>query len=95
MILPLPDPDNAGEGKSDFVVWGTSTQYQAMRILFNGQNTNVDATQLNEILSELQFTDTKGLAVAVNLKVIPKENWITTTLNENDQLVVITATQGG
>jgi sulfur carrier protein len=37
----------------------------------------------------------KGIAVALNGKVIPKQNWPTTPLNLNDILLIIKATQGG
>ncbi len=37
----------------------------------------------------------KGIAVAVNNTVIPKTEWQTKTLNENDKITIIKATQGG
>lgn len=36
-----------------------------------------------------------GLAVAVNNHVIPKKQWEETLLTENDNILIITATQGG
>ena len=36
-----------------------------------------------------------GIAVAVNSLVIPKNKWINTKLNANDNIMVITATAGG
>ena len=36
-----------------------------------------------------------GVAVAVNNTVIPKQNWPTTNLNPNDNILIIKATQGG
>ncbi len=38
---------------------------------------------------------TKGIAVAINQHVIPKERWADTPLHEQDQILIITATQGG
>lgn len=37
----------------------------------------------------------KGVAVAVNNEVIPKEQWPSCLLQENDAILIITATQGG
>ncbi len=39
--------------------------------------------------------DFKGLAVAVNNTVIPRTNWSSFQLNENDTITIIHATQGG
>ena len=36
-----------------------------------------------------------GKAVALDNKVIPVDKWETTKLNENDNILIITATQGG
>lgn len=36
-----------------------------------------------------------GIAIAVNQKVIPKNNWQQIYLNENDSVLIIKATQGG
>jgi sulfur carrier protein len=36
-----------------------------------------------------------GVAVAINNTVIPKKNWHTTLLNQNDNILIIKATQGG
>ncbi|WP_199768572.1 sulfur carrier protein ThiS [Sphingobacterium sp. HMA12] len=38
---------------------------------------------------------TQGVAVALNNQVIPKDDWSKTQLQSNDQILLITATQGG
>lgn len=45
----------------------------------------------------LQSVDIKpiGIAIAVNQNVIPKDSWDEFVLNENDQVMLIRATQGG
>ncbi len=45
---------------------------------------------VNEIVN-----DTKGLAIAVNNSVVPKEKWTEKMLNEADKVLLIRATQGG
>jgi len=37
----------------------------------------------------------KGIAVAVNNSVIPKTDWDNYTLSPSDQILIISATQGG
>ena len=49
---------------------------------------------LQEILETLQIS-TNGIAVAVNENIITKSDWLTTTLNQNDAVLIIKATQGG
>lgn len=52
---------------------------------------------LEKILQqELQITqDKKGIAVAVNDNIIPKNNWNKIQLNDKDEILVIIAAQGG
>ena len=37
----------------------------------------------------------KGIAIAVNNSVIPKNNWHVQLLKQNDEVLIIKATQGG
>jgi sulfur carrier protein len=53
-----------------------------------------DAT-LTSALEQNGITSQKGIAVAVNTAVIPKTEWPTKILNENDKITIIKATQGG
>ena len=43
----------------------------------------------------LPVLEKKGIAVALNNSVILKDNWPITTINQNDNILIITATQGG
>jgi len=56
-----------------------------------------DNTTLKELLQkELNITpEKKGIAVAINETIIPREKWETTYLSENDEILIITAAQGG
>lgn len=38
---------------------------------------------------------TKGIAVAVNNRVVPRTQWASTALRDRDNILIITATQGG
>ncbi|WP_449389036.1 sulfur carrier protein ThiS [Chryseobacterium lineare] len=37
----------------------------------------------------------KGIAVALNNRIIPQSFWAETLLNDKDSILIITATQGG
>lgn len=61
-------------------------------------NNSVHSLQKNtalETLLEIINVSTNGIAVAINQEVVPKENWATTTLKDNDNILIIQATQGG
>lgn len=54
----------------------------------NGQNS------LLQIVQTLELPD-KGVAVAVNNRIVRREDWATYTVQENDQIIVIKAACGG
>ena len=58
--------------------------------IFNPVPPSLEAVLLME-LSHIP----KGIAVALNNQVIPKEQWFVTTLQDQDIILIITATQGG
>jgi sulfur carrier protein len=67
-----------------------------MKIKFNQQLITVaDQATIIDFLQAVNLQDTIGLAVAVNQKVIAKANWSTQLLQEQDDIMVIKATQGG
>lgn len=51
-------------------------------------------TTLDMLLFQQKFAD-QGIAVAVNDEVISKDNWSKTIIKANDNILIITATQGG
>ncbi|PCJ87292.1 MAG: thiamine biosynthesis protein ThiS [Flavobacteriales bacterium] len=67
-----------------------------MTVLVNNEPRPLDSgTMLQNLLQEIDIAEQKGFAVAVNNEVIPKTNWDTHSLQENDNILIITATQGG
>jgi sulfur carrier protein len=50
---------------------------------------------LAAVLGGLGLADRKGVAAAVNGEVVPRSDWPSRRLAENDRLIVIRATQGG
>jgi len=47
------------------------------------------------LLKKLELDAKSGIAVAINAEVITKNQWAEFKLNENDEVIIITATQGG
>lgn len=66
-----------------------------MIISINNEEKTVSSSFLNSILTELHFSELKGIAVAVNQEVIPLSEWETFSLSEHDEIILIQATQGG
>ncbi|MCW3124113.1 MAG: thiS [Flavipsychrobacter sp.] len=54
-------------------------------------------TQANvqDAIDVLNMPSVKGIAIAVNNAVVPKADWETYVLSENDKITLIKATQGG
>ena len=65
-----------------------------MRVIVNGQDTDIAATTLHALLGELEYEGTH-MAIAVNLTVVPRVRWAETKLNSGDQIEIISPRQGG
>ena len=67
-----------------------------MNINFNNQQKQIPSeTALQLILIDFIGAKQKGIAVAINDTVIPKLRWAEHMLQPDDNVLVITATQGG
>ena len=67
-----------------------------MKIWVNQELVDIIACMsLFDILKQKNIVDNKGIAVAINQKVITKKEWTYTSLSEGDKVIVIEATQGG
>ena len=66
-----------------------------MEIIFNGAPENPPQNILSELLTAKGMSDKTGIAVAINQKVIPRNQWESFILNPSDSVLVIKATQGG
>lgn len=66
-----------------------------MNLVLNGQELSLDdVTTLAELLANQQI-NAAGVAVAVNNRIIRRDEWATTELGEGDKVTVIQATYGG
>ncbi len=68
-----------------------------MQIKVNNQNYKIEETQISieDLLRQLEKANVTGIAVAVNDEVIAKNEWKDYLLKEQDDLLIVTATQGG
>ena len=67
-----------------------------MNILCNGEPVTLDeASSVSLLMKERGFLLKKGIAVAVNNTVILRNEWENFMLQNNDNVLIITAVQGG
>jgi len=65
-----------------------------MKIRINNKETEVKAVNLQELAINMNLPE-KGVAIAISNKMIPRQDWPATLLNENDDIVIIKAACGG
>ena len=65
-----------------------------MNININNKETEVKATSLQELATEISLPE-KGVAVAVNNRMVTRADWNHTAINDGDNIVVIKAVCGG
>ena len=63
-------------------------------IHLNGEDRNVQAATLSELVSELQL-EKRMIAIECNLEVIPKSEYDTTALKEGDRIELVHMIGGG
>ena len=67
-----------------------------MKIIVNSNRIEFEkGDRLIEVVEKLSLQQKEGIAIAVNDEVIPRKEWNQFHLNENDQIVIIRASQGG
>jgi sulfur carrier protein len=70
-------------------------QNQGMRITVNHQEIEAEQTLASLLANLFPQRNYQGIAIAVNQKIVVKENWPVFQIKENDNIVLIRATQGG
>lgn len=65
-----------------------------MQINVNNKPINTEATNLNTLASELSLPE-KGVAVAINNRMVPRSQWEQTPLSEGTSVIIIKAACGG
>ncbi|TGD79678.1 sulfur carrier protein ThiS [Hymenobacter wooponensis] len=67
-------------------------------MIYYVNNTPQEAAEIRtvaEVMTDLQLAGKRGLAVAVNDTVVAQPEWASYTLQSNDRVTIIRATQGG
>ncbi|MDX8383890.1 MAG: sulfur carrier protein ThiS [Ghiorsea sp.] len=65
-----------------------------MKIQLNGESEDVAAQNIASLVTELQL-ETRMLAVELNLEVVSKSVYATTTLKEGDRVEIVHMIGGG
>jgi len=65
-----------------------------MNITINNKSTDTEARTLSDLAAELALPS-KGVAVAIANKMIPRTEWEQTVLTEGANIVIIKAACGG
>lgn len=65
-----------------------------MQIKINNQTSTTEALTLGQLATELSLPS-KGVAVAISNKMIPRTEWETTPIIEGADIVIIKAACGG
>lgn len=67
-----------------------------MNIYINDELTTVaNEATLQQVIDNAAIKRKKGIAVAVDNQVIPRNQWTHFFLKEDSKIIIITATQGG
>lgn len=67
-----------------------------MTVLVNDDPREVpESSHLAHLLRDMGIDAQRGVAVALNGKVVPSVQWPETRLSSNDEVLLIQATQGG
>jgi sulfur carrier protein len=65
-----------------------------MRVIVNGEPREISSARVDALLGELEY-EGNHFAIALNFDVVPKSRWAETTLNNGDEIEIITPRQGG
>lgn len=67
-----------------------------MEIQLNHQTRDIASdSSVQQLLQQVVGEKQKGIAVAINNRIIPKASWAGHLIQANDQILIIKATQGG
>lgn len=65
-----------------------------MEIIVNGKKANVESPTIGALVEELSIS-VQGVAIALNKRVVPRAEWNTASLKDNDNIVIVSAVYGG
>lgn len=65
-----------------------------MEILINNEKKDTCATNVKALAAELALPE-RGVALAINNRIVPRNTWDATCINEGDNITIIKAAFGG
>ena len=67
-----------------------------MELTVNGEKRQMAAANIGDLLAaELDGQEARGIAVAVNGRVVPRSQWNSAALKEGDRVEIVRALPGG
>lgn len=66
-----------------------------MELNVNDERYSFDGENVLDLIRVLNLEQKKGIALALNNAIVPKQHWNETPLEENDTILIITAAAGG
>lgn len=65
-----------------------------MKVNINSESTDTQAANIKQLADELRL-DAKGVAIAVDNRIVPRDQWEATLLAEGSDIVIVKAFCGG
>ena len=65
-----------------------------MKVMVNNKETELNGSTVADLVSELALPE-KGVAIALQNRIVPRTQWEQQPLQEGDSLVIIKAACGG
>lgn len=70
-----------------------------MKICLNGKDVQISCATLQELWdreqAEREIESSKGFAIAKNSALVPKRDWPTTSIHDDDKIEIVRAISGG
>lgn len=82
--------------QSNYLCFMIKEEKQQVAITVNGTRQAIpESTTVEQLLAQRGLLEASAIAVAVNNKVVRRQNWATCELVAGDSVVLLTAVQGG
>ncbi len=67
-----------------------------MKIIVNKEEKEFNSVStIQDLIKALGFEQKTGIAFAINMRIVAKADWALHPIEENDNITIITASQGG
>ena len=70
--------------------------HETLEVTLNGEVVTLATKQLTDALCEIGYDpEQQGIAVAINMSVVPRSEWEQTSIADGDRIDIVGAKQGG